>query len=173
VHDGAAAAAEASKAAIEGGLTLITLQSDAILLAPGRVRALSPWEDLHGLYAEFWRELSSGALELDDFFAHQDFEGGYRYHRYLGSAEKASKPNGYRPYYLTKAGSVFKLKVLDPQAAALQLAGWRARGLPLPAWAQAEYGASAGDRWRKCPFVPENGYGEIAVNLEFHWKQPL
>jgi hypothetical protein len=46
-----------------------------------------------------------------------------------------------------------------------------ALGLPLPVWALAEYGQYNRELWETCPFVPENGYGEIAVNLAWHWKE--
>jgi hypothetical protein len=128
---------------------------------------------LHGAYAAYWDELSGGALTLDDFFAHQGFEGGYRYHRYLGAAERKNRPNNYRPYYLTLSGSLFKLRVTDEIKAPKLLIQWMSSGLPLPKWALAEYGQYNRPLWETCPFVPENGYGEIAVNLAWHWDHSI
>ena len=50
---------------------------------------------------------------------------------------------------------------------------WMSGGLPLPKWALAEYGQYNRALWENCPFVPENGYGEIAVNLAWHWDNPI
>ncbi len=160
------------------GLALLSLQSDAIMLDPEAVRRLQPWDDLHNLYAAFWHEISMGqgsspCLELVDFFAHQSFKGGYLYHRYLGQVERQARPNHYRPYYLTNAGSLFKLRARDEKAARKCLEKWLQQGLDLPAWAREEYGQYGGDLWQACPFVPENGYGEVTVNLRWHWDKRL
>jgi len=108
--DGPAASTANNRALIEDAISLVTLQSDAIMLAPDAVRSLSLDQDLHKEYAAYWQDISGGALILDDFFAHQGFEGGYRYHRYLGVTERKSRRNRYRPYYLTLAGSHLQTK---------------------------------------------------------------
>jgi len=173
VGDGRAAPAATSHAHIQDGLALITLQSNAIMLDPKTVRSLPLGQDLHESYATYWHDISGGALTLEDFFAHQGFEGGYLYHRYLGAAERSNYPNRYRPYYLTLAGSLFKLRVVDEERATRLLTRWLAGGLSLPQWALAEYGQYKRALWETCPFVPENGYGEIAVNLDWHWEKRI
>jgi len=178
VRDGLAPSAQGSKDLIEHGVILVTLQSDAIMVDPEQVRQLSPAGDLHDLYAAYWGEISkdvssSPCLELNDFFAQQTFEGGYFYHRYLGAAERAEKPDQYCPYYLTCAGSVFKLRAVDEARARAHLARWVRSGLDLPEWAKAAYGRYGRPLWKNCPFVPENGYGEIAINLDWHWTAGL
>lgn len=170
VKNGLAAPAMGTRGLILNDLVLVTLQSNAIILAPDSVCSLPLGQDLHELYAAYWHEVSNGALVLDDFFAHQGFEGGYLYHRYLGAAERDVHPNRYRPYYLTLAGSLFKLKVVNEVNATNLLTRWKALGLPLPMWALAEYGQYNRELWENCPFIPENGYGEIAVNLTWHWE---
>lgn len=170
VCPGPAPAAMACKSPIEDGLAVITLQADAVMLSPDEVRSLPLEEDLTALYAAYWTGISNRSLVLEDFFAHQGFEGGYLYHRYLGASEREETPDAYRPYYLTRAGSVFRLRAVDPTGAQDAVERWQAVGLPLPAWALAEYGAEA---WRNCPFVPENGYGEIVANLAYHWDHRL
>lgn len=34
---------------------------------------------------------------------------------------------------------------------------------------RAKKEAKTGDDWRYNPFIPQNGYGEICVNLALHW----
>jgi len=173
LNNGYATPALPSKDVIVDGTVLITLQTDAIMLEAEKVRKLKPHEDLEKLYNEFWREISGGALALEDFFAHQGFEGGYLYHRKLGAVERTAAPNRYRPYYLTRAGSVFKLKVQDEELAKDLLKRWLKTGLPWPEWAQKEYGGYQREFWENSPFVPENGYGEIVINLAWHWEKAI
>jgi hypothetical protein len=178
ISPGPAPSAIWSKDLITDDLALVALQSDALILDPDCVRELQPGEDLGSLYAGFWKEISGKdgsdpCLEMVDFFAAQCFKGGYLYHRYLGSIERQQKPNHYRPYYLTTAGSLFKLKVLNQEKARRCLETWIHRGLEFPAWAVNEYGQYGGLIWKTCPFVRENGYGEIAVNLAVHWEKKM
>lgn len=171
--DGPATSRTNNPILIKEGISLVTLQSDTIMLSPNIVRSLPLGQDLYEAYAAYWQDLSEGALKLDDFFAHQGFEGGYRYHRYLGATERKNRPNRYRPYYLTLAGSLFKLEVMDEEKATNFLTKWLLCGLPLPKWALEEYGQYRCPLWESCPFVPENGYGEIAVNLDWHWEKRI
>ncbi len=50
---------------------------------------------------------------------------------------------------------------------------WSKTGLPLPKWANEKYRRDdkAGNHWSNCPYIPQNGYGEIAVNLPIHWDK--
>ena len=147
------------------GWAIVTLQSDCMMLDPKKVAALDVGADLSALYDEYWQALHGGTLKFVDFFASQSFRGGYLFHRYLG----AGKDIPYEPYYLTDAGSVFMFEVQDENGAKGLLETWKNGGLPLPQWAMEKYGADGRLIWQNCPFVPENGYGEIAVNLEWHW----
>lgn len=170
VAAGPAAAALPSRGPVQAGEALVTLQTDALMLDPEDVRALAPGKDLFELYAAYWREIGGQAgLELSDFWAYQTFQGGYLYHRYLGAVEREERPNAYYPYYLTGAGSLFRLRATTPQAGQL-LQRWLAGGLPLPGWAVQRYTRDGHALWKTCPFVPQNGYGEIAVNLDWHWN---
>ena len=113
-------------------------------------------DDLHRLYAAVWesREFAEGALELSHFFASQSLAGGeYLHHRF-----RQGRP--YNPWLLTDAGSVFVFSVKDAVKARGLLDTWVHRGLPLPAWAVNAWGGG----WRTNPFLPENGFGEIAVH---------
>jgi hypothetical protein len=86
-----------------------------------------------------------------------------------------SRQSLYSPYVLTNAGAVFVLRVMnggDAGAAAMKVEEWVRNGLPLATTVRKRFGlaGNAGD-WKKCPYVPENGYGEIAVDQEWHWKE--
>jgi hypothetical protein len=152
-------------AALRDGLFIITLQTPAFLCDPQKAAGESP--SLFNLYKTVWSDLSKDAsgkpaLELVRFFARQSLEGGY-----LGQRFRKNRP--YNPFFLTSAGSVFVLKPvtgMETQASAL-VNKWRDHGLPLPSWVDATYGKT----WQENPFLPQNGYGEIAVNLDCHWKQ--
>ena len=61
----------------------------------------------------------------------------------------------------------------DEENARKYLTRWINQGLGLPAWATAEYSQYGKPMWKNCPFMPENGYGEIAVNLKWHWEKRL
>lgn len=160
---------------IRDGFVLVTLQTPALMLNPEMVRLQAPGDTLHDLYADYWQAVSSQMLVMEDFFAHQTFEGGYLYHRYIGQHERDDFPNSYYPYYLTDAGSVFRLKAAAQEDAIKSLlAEWQTGGLPIPGWALSRYGENIdAEIWQTCPFVPTNGYGEIAVNLDCHWDKKL
>ena len=90
-----------------------------------------------------------------------------------GSRFQGGKP--YLPWVLTAPGSVFVLKAQAgfEEAAQGRLAQWTTEGLPLPAWVETRYestpGAGDGGTWHRNPFIPENGFGEVHVNLASHW----
>jgi hypothetical protein len=145
------------------GLFVVTLQTPAFLCDP--IEAAKTSAFLFDLYKAVWSDLSKDSsgkptLELVRFFARQSLEGGY-----LGQRFGAKRP--YNPFFLTSAGSVFVLKPageMETQASEL-VTKWRDHGLPLPGWVENSYG----NTWDTNPFLPENGYGEIAVNLNCHW----
>ncbi|HEV2719553.1 MAG TPA: RAMP superfamily CRISPR-associated protein [Thermoanaerobaculia bacterium] len=131
---------------------IVTLQTPALLCDPARLDETSGRDALFDAYAAAWDDISGGTLRLIRFFASQTLAGGYLLHRF-----QSGKP--YAPFLLTDRGSVF---VLEGDAAVL--AQWMRTGLPLPQWARSAYGAS----WKENPYLPEDGYGEIAVNLDCH-----
>ena len=173
IENDKAAPAEPSRDLIVDDVVLVTLQTDTLMLDPEKVRALAPLDDLKALYSTFWKEMAGNALELVDFYAHQRFLGGYQYHRYLGARERATNPNHYYPYYLTGAGSVFRLRPNDQAEARRLLSKWLEKGLPIPDWSNKAYRRVGAAFWETCPFTPENGYGEIAVNLAYHWNKQI
>jgi hypothetical protein len=64
---------------------------------------------------------------------------------------------------LTEPGSVFVLTVAANQLDNAQehIRKWLKSGLPLPEWACEAHG----NTWQENPFLPQHGYGEVAVNL--------
>jgi len=99
-------------------------------------------------------------LRLLRFFAQQQLVGG----GYLGERFWKGR-TAYNPKLLTCPGSVFVLEPTGESAAVAEavLAHWRDYGLDQPT------GAPGGDDWRTNPYIRQNGYGEVAINLDLHW----
>jgi hypothetical protein len=143
-------------------LWVITLQSPALLLNPrdGGISGDSEW--LRQLYDAVWKtpEFSDGTLELVRCFTRQSLHGGF-----LADRATGRRGHVYYPFLLTDAGSVFVLRAPgDVATAQAKIATWYERGLPLPEWARERYG----EDYRTNPFLPQDGFGEIAVNLPCH-----
>ncbi len=155
---------------LDGNRWVLTLQTPALLCDPQRLPLAGnaqqdPHQSLHEAYAAVWTELSEH-LELESFYASQRLVGGYLVRRY-----QHGRP--YFPFLLTEAGSVFVVKLgkNTEDASSVQdlISTWAQTGLPIPDWAGQRYGS----RWDECPFLPEDGFGEIAVNLECHSKDRM
>lgn len=124
-------------APLPGGLWAFTLQTDA---------ALGDGEFAD--YQAYWRGLD---FTLVRHFAEQRLAGGYQALRY------PAKPDGYAPYVLTRAGSVFLVKGGDAD----RVAGLLRDGLPpVTPFNQRD--------WRAFPFGRENGFGAVRLNAVDH-----
>ena len=145
---------ESSATAAAKGEWRVTLMTSALLNDPARLtESTGNHEELLEAYRETWTDLSCGAVKLERFFARQTLAGGhYLYKRF--------QRGDCLPWLLTNAGSVFVLKAVNDNAGEFVQAALDG-GLNLPGWAKKRYGAT----WETCPFVRENGYGEVAVNL--------
>jgi CRISPR/Cas system CSM-associated protein Csm3 (group 7 of RAMP superfamily) len=151
---------------IDGKKWIITLQTPALLCDPVLLNETSDMTDLYEAYDAAWNDISSGTLKLTErgYFARQSLAG-----RYLNMRFQKNKP--YNPFLLTDAGSVFVLESTGDLTAAKQcIDRWLHYGLDLPNWAKRpdRYG---GD-WKTNPFLPIDGFGEIAVNLPCHRQIP-
>lgn len=106
-------------------------------------------------YPAYWQ---AQGFELVDHFAKQRLAGGYQAQRY------PIEPGKYRPYVLTRAGSVFKVRP-DAEGDAAKVAEWLKEGLP-PV-------APFDERdWKRFPFGRENGFGAVTAKpLSFTNKQ--
>ncbi len=136
----------------QGDQVVLTLLTAARLFERGWERKDAAQTAEH-LYQHYWREVSEGSLDLHNFFAQQHMQGGaYHYHRF----QSKDGCLDYMPEWLTNAGSVFVLKVNDKEKAQQFLNDWLQQGLPVP----------EGDSitWEDSPYLPEHGFGEIAVN---------
>ncbi len=150
-----------------GKYWVLTLQTPAILCNPANLNESSTGKDLNSEYKEVWSKISGKALELSHFFATQSLAGGY----YLHKRFQGDRP--YRPYLLTDAGSVFVLK--EKTCAMNVVEKWFNYGLDFPEWAKTEYlrNTTDGNNWKSCPYIPENGYGEIAVNIHKSFPEEI
>jgi hypothetical protein len=144
---------------VQGDTVVIHLQTPAALL-PDDFSAPSTGDmaELHAAYDLAWRSLSgdtngsSRCLLLRHFFAAQQLYGGAQWW------SRCTPGSTYRPRLMTRAGSVFVLRVQDPAGATALLAQWQRTGLPqLP-------GIRGGEDWRRNPWIRQKGYGEILVN---------
>lgn len=104
-------------------------------------------------YQAYWQFIHPD-IELVDYFAQQVIQSSY-YHRYQRQHKNS---DSYRADYLTTAGSVFKLKMNTTEAKRV-LQQYLKAGLPC-------YGVDSNDTkaWQKTPYLPEHGYGEIALH---------
>jgi hypothetical protein len=143
-----------------GDRWVVSLQTPTLLVDPHDLHGGSGEVDLHAAYEAAWKDLHGGYMNLERFFASQSLFGGYLVSRF-------QKGSAYNPFLLTDAGSVFVFALAEGTArqdAEGMLGQWLAQGLPLPTWAKARYA----DDWRTCPFRPQEGFGEISVNLPCH-----
>ncbi len=144
------------------GCWVLTLQTPA-LMADARVfDERSDEDDLREAFESYFRRASDGALTVVRYFARQSLAGG----PLVASALRAAgRP--YAPLLLSDPGSVFVLRAPDRAGAARArdvVAQWAEANLPLPGWWLEEFG----DHWTKCPFLPRDGFGAVAVNLRCH-----
>jgi hypothetical protein len=148
---------------------VVQVQTPVLLGLPAEWEAARSAAQVHAIYSRAWSELSSGALKLSHYFATQEMAGGlYLHKRFRPTADE------YQPWLLTGAGSVFVFEAAAPPATAL-LDLWLQTGLPIAPSLREHYGLEGDqfDHWERCPFVPENGFGEIAVNLHLNWPKRL
>lgn len=104
------------------------------------------------LYQDYWQTQSQQGLSLVRYFARQKRYGGEYAKRHY------QQQTNYAPEWMTEAGSVFVLQV-NNERGLNYLKQWEQLGLPAAPEAD---GSPA--TWETTMFIPENGYGEIAIN---------
>lgn len=153
-----------SNLAIENGGWRVMLSTPALLTPIDQLQNAST--TLFDAYAHYWAKVSGGSLTLSHYFAWQRLAGGkYAWER----RQKPVLKKDYRPWILTLPGSVFFLKPTgDETTATDHLLKWREAGLPLSAKVLECYAPKVekGSLWNHLPYVPQNGFGEIAVNAK-------
>lgn len=124
----------------------LTLRTAALLNDAAELRRGRSLDDDYGLY---WLKLG---YRLRRWFATQRLAGGYQAVRY------PPEPGAVAPYLLTEPGSVF---LVEPEARARPIADLVRLGLPVAA-------PFEGRDWRSCPFLPENGFGQVVLDAVDH-----
>ena len=154
----------------KGGLAIIQLQTDTLMFDAKALAEKKCTIDLQSVYQEYWGDITGESCELLSFFARQQMSGGY-----LAKKLYPLYADCYYPYVLTEAGSVFVLKIRNEAVAKEKLSDFIKNGLPLPLQITALLPEvkHPWEHWKTCPYVPENGYGEIIVNLDWDWEKNL
>jgi hypothetical protein len=146
-----------SSSCIDDTISVVTLQTECLMTNPCLLID-SSGETLRTAYEDHWDKLSNGAIRLCRYFATQS--------RYGGFASQRAGSGTYEPFLLTDRGSVFVLDLLKPDIARKLLAQWQVQGLPNAEWISSRW--SHAKPWQCCPYLRENGYGEIALDLSCH-----
>ena len=147
---------------------IITLQTDALMFNAYDSN-LEDFENIRGLYEDYWDVVTEKSCKMKHFFARQKMLGRYYGKRYPFHAD-----GNYYPYILTSAGSVFVLEAVNETKAPNVLSELQEKGLPLPVSIRRKLTKNKAPEerfWQACPFVPENGFGEIVINLKWHWQK--
>lgn len=136
-------------------ITVVRLLTPAALHDPetvlnGPAAGTDPADWLRATYQRYWDSVfaraGATAPPLREVFGRQDWAGGYLAMRYPPVS------GCYLPWLLTRPGTVFVFE--RREGARRVFEDLVLTGLPA---------AIAGATWRTCPFVPGNGYGEIAL----------
>ncbi|MFO0869068.1 MAG: hypothetical protein U0935_08940 [Pirellulales bacterium] len=145
---------------VAAGLVVVTLQTECLMTRPETLQQMTSTNPVETAYREYWRDISHGSLELVRYFARQSLYGGF--------VSQRARADRYEPFLLTDRGSVFVLSLADPTQARPLLAAWMQSGLPNATWLATRYAPDGTPLWRRCPYLRENGYGEIALDLACH-----
>ena len=149
-----------SEAVYDKDIAVVVLQSDALMFDGMSIAAHHQKPDLQSIYNDYWQEITEHSCDLVRLFTRQKFSGGYLAKRYK------IYPH-YYPFILTEAGSVFVLRIKNREKAEKILLHLQKKGLPLPSLI-ARRVLENREPWELCPFVSENGYGEIRINQPWH-----
>ncbi|MBN1852726.1 MAG: hypothetical protein JW829_08375 [Pirellulales bacterium] len=176
---------------------IIMLRGPALMIDPRKCLenngAMKSLKKINQLYKNYWKKISEESLEElpKRRFKQDALVGGFQARKYrysygtsqaldftkqsIDSRKSAQKDLPYNPTLIIEAGSVFVLQVTDPgrlDDAKNKVIEWLNHGLPLPEWAAEAYG----DTHHTNIFIPQNGFGEIDVNLPCHnssFESPL
>jgi len=130
------------------GRIAIILKTDGLLADPFDIDNTQPSAPQE-VYAAFWQSCLPNS-NMIACFASQRLVGGYHALRFR------VKKGEYRPWMLTEPGSVFVLDLHAEDVDAM-------KRLLTSGLCRSTLEGEALD-WKNCPFVVENGYGEIAIH---------
>lgn len=133
----------------DGQVFDIMLMTPAVLFDPIENDAATE-RSVAALYEAYFKEHLDA--DLVNFFARQTFAG-----QYPAVRRRPYGKSTYYPFVLTQKGAVFRIKLTSEQSRE-KLRDALAFGLPCP-----EIGGEPAN-WKRCPFVPENGYGAIRLH---------
>lgn len=142
----------------------LVLQTDALMHAPkdifAKSDAPSKEEQLRHQYQNYFANALNKRRAGDDPICSEDIRlRYYARQRWAGGYQALRFPNSeccYYPHLLTEEGSVFELTV--PSKVNDAVRSFVKQGLPLP-----HSIAMQALQYRRSPFNPENGYGEVMV----------
>jgi hypothetical protein len=150
--------------AIALGQKIVSVLNTSALLTS--LDKLCDGSSLRTEYENYWTDVSGGSLKLSHFFASQYLAGGE--FTFQHRQKRNNRP--YRPWLVTREGSVFILEVTENAALATEkLSAWQRGNLPLSQTVKACYGES----WQENPYQPENGFGEILIDPQHNIPAPL
>jgi hypothetical protein len=148
----------------QAGTVTLMLNTPALMTRLSEIGGCSTGGPLHASYAAYFSEVSGSALELSHYFAWQSLVGGENMY-----VRRQKKHGGvYRPYVLTNPGSVFVLTIKNSTEAPAILKCWKDNGLPLSEKVGSEWGTT----FQRNPYLPEHGFGEIAINVKHGFSPP-
>ena len=149
-----------------GSIWRLVLKTPTLMLRTSHLRSA---EALVDAYRTYFRTVSNGALTIADdsvgeanFSATQHLRG-----RYLQARFKTYGPDVVEPFVITEIGSEFVLKpVKDVGDAKACLQRWSVVGLPAARWSNTDNSmdCETSERFNENPFLPENGFGEVAIS---------
>lgn len=133
----------------DGDRLLLTLQTPALLRQPEPGNC----GDVTQAYRLAFEEL--GLPGLRSLFVRESLHGGQFMARRLAGGST------YKPWLLTEAGSCF---VFEVGANVPDLSRLVRFGLNVPGRTAEFYGIDQQNGWQTCPYLPENGYGEVRLH---------
>jgi CRISPR-associated protein (Cas_Cmr3) len=140
----------------KGNRLILTLQTPALLRNPKEETVC-----VTEAYRTAFKEI--GIEGLISVFVQEQLHGAQFF------AKRLPVDTVYKPWLLTQAGSTFVFKVgEDANAEELKnkLQTVLSSGLQIPPTTAEFYSLKLeGDAWRYCPYLPENGYGEAAIEV--------
>lgn len=137
----------------------VTVETEALMVdALAMIDAAGRWRNggsSRTAYETYWAHVLPGCT-LHSHFAAEAYRGGH-----IARRRRTFGAHSYHPLLLTQPGSVFLIETDTPDVLA------RLMRFGLPATAQT---GAAPLTWRNCRYLPENGFGQIAVDYR---SQPI